>query len=165
MKKLGIQPRRTIRVVFWTNEENGLRGGIAYRQWLGADVKSHVAAIEMDGGAEAPRGYGAGVDAASLDTLKQVGRLLERVEAGEITPGGGGADITPLTRDGVPGLSERTSGAHYFDWHHTDADTLDKVDPEDFRKNVASLAVMSYVLAEMPGRLTVASTMGTGQGR
>jgi hypothetical protein len=165
MRKLGIQPRRTIRVVFWTNEENGLRGGIGYRQWVGADVKNHVAAIEMDGGAEAPRGFGAGVDAASLETLKQIGRLLERIGAGEITPGGGGADISPLTRDGVPGLSERTSGAHYFDWHHTEADTLDKVDPEDFRKNVAALAVMSYALAEMPAKLAAASTMTAGRGR
>jgi hypothetical protein len=165
MKKLGIQPRRTIRVVFWTNEENGLRGGLGYRQWVGAEVKNHVAAIEMDGGAEAPRGYSAGVDAGSLEALKRIGKLLERVGAGEITPGGGGADISPLTRDGVPGLDERTSGAHYFDWHHTEADTLDKVDPEDFRKNMASLAVMSYALAEMPGRLTAASTSGGGGGR
>ncbi len=153
MKKVGIQPRRTIRVVFWTNEENGGRGGVAYRQWVGDAVKNHVAAIEMDGGAEAPRGYGAGVDAASIETLKQIGKLLERVGAGEITPGGGGADITSLVRDGVPGLSERTAGTHYFDWHHTETDTLDKVDPEEFRRNVASLAVMSYALAEMPGRL------------
>jgi hypothetical protein len=153
MKKLNLQPRRTIRVVFWTNEENGGRGGTGYRAWAGDEVKNHVAAIEMDGGAEAPRGYGAGVDAASLAMLKQVGKLLERVGAGSVTPGGEGADITPLVRAGVPGLSELTVGTHYFDWHHTEADTLDKVDPQDFRKNVASLAVMSYVLADMPGRL------------
>ena len=59
-------------------------------------------------------------------------------------------------RDGVPGIGERTVGTHYFDWHHTEADTLDKVDPEDFRKNVAALAVMGYVLADMPGRLVAA---------
>jgi hypothetical protein len=154
MKKLNIQPRRTIRVVFWTNEENGGRGGVGYREWVGDQIRNHVAAIEMDGGAEAPRGYGAGVDPASLELLKQVGKLLERVGAGSVTAGGGGADITPLVRDGVPGLSELTVGTHYFDWHHTEADTLDKVDPQDFRKNVASLAVMSYVLADMPGRIT-----------
>lgn len=157
MKKLGIQPRRTIRVVFWTNEENGGRGGIAYRDWAGETVKNHVAAIEMDGGAEAPRGYGAGMDAASLETLRQIAKLLERIGAGEIRPGGGGADIASLIRAGVPGLGVQTVGTHYFDWHHTEADTLDKVDPEDFRKNVASLAVMSYALAEMPGRLTGAA--------
>jgi hypothetical protein len=159
MKKMGLQPRRTLRVAFWVNEENGGRGGAAYRDWVGDKVKDHVAAIEMDGGAEAPRGFGAGVDAGSLDMLRQVGRLLERIGAGEITGGGGGADIGPLLRDGVPGLGERTVGTHYFDWHHSEADTLDKVDPEDFRKNLAAMAVMSYVLADMPGQLTAAGSL------
>jgi Zn-dependent M28 family amino/carboxypeptidase len=155
MKKAGLQPRRTLRVVFWANEENGSRGGEAYRTWVGDGIGKHVAAIEMDGGAEAPRGFSANTDAASLDLLRQIGKLLEPVGASEITAGGGGEDISPLLRDGVPGLGERTLGAHYFDWHHSEADTLDKVDPEDFRKNLAAMAVMSYVLADMPGRLTV----------
>jgi hypothetical protein len=154
MHKLGLQPRRTIRVAFWVNEENGGRGGEAYRSFVGDGIKNHVAAIEMDGGAEAPRGFGAGAGQNSLDMLKQIGTLLERVGAGEISGGGGGSDITPLIRDGVPGLSERTVGTHYFDWHHSEADTLDKVDPQDFRKNMAALAVMGYVLADMPGRIT-----------
>ncbi len=154
MKKLDLHPRRTLRVAFWVNEENGGRGGESYRAWVGDNIKDQVAAIEMDGGAETPRGFGAGVDPASLELLKQIGRLLDRIGAGEITAGGGGSDIAPLLRDGVPGLGERTSGAHYFDWHHTEADTLDKVDPLDFRKNVAALAVMSYILADMPGRLS-----------
>ncbi|MEO8370575.1 MAG: M20/M25/M40 family metallo-hydrolase [Candidatus Solibacter sp.] len=163
MKKLGLQPRRTIRVAFWVNEENGGRGGEAYRAFVGDKIRNHVAAIEMDGGAEAPRGFGAGVDAVSMVSLQQIGKLLERVGAGEITGGGGGSDIGPLLRDGVPGLGERTVGTHYFDWHHTDADTLDKVNPEDFRKNVAALAVMGYALADMPDRL-VANTGGGRRG-
>ena len=65
--------------------------------------------------------------------------------------GGGGADISPLTRDGVPGLSLDTVGEHYFDWHHTHADTLDKVSPADLRRATGMLAVMGYVLADMPG--------------
>jgi Zn-dependent M28 family amino/carboxypeptidase len=160
INKLGLHPRRTVRVAFWVNEENGGRGGEAYRAWVGDAIKNQVAAIEMDGGAEAPRGYGAGVDANSMELLKQAAKLLERVGAGEITGGGGGSDIGPLLRDGVSGLGERTVGTHYFDWHHTEADTLDKVNPEDFRKNVASLAVMSYVLADMPGRLTASAGGG-----
>jgi carboxypeptidase Q len=160
MKKLGLQPERTIRVAFWVNEENGGRGGDSYRAWVGDKIKDQVAAIEMDGGAEAPRGYGAGVDANSMDMLKQIGKLLERIGASEITGGGGGSDIAPLIRDGVPGLSERTVGTHYFDWHHTEADTLDKVSLEDFRKNLASLAVMGYALADMPGRLTAVTSGG-----
>jgi Zn-dependent M28 family amino/carboxypeptidase len=170
IKKLGLQPRRTIRVVFWVNEENGGRGGEAYRQWLGDKIKSHVAAIEMDGGAEAPRGFGYGsgggggrrgggtpslssAEQQSLGSLQQIGKLLDRIGAGDVSAGGGGSDIGPLMRDGVPGLGERTTGAHYFDWHHTETDTLDKVDPEDFRRNIAALAVMSYVLADMPGKI------------
>jgi len=156
MKRLGLQPRRTLRVAFWVNEENGGRGGEAYRKFVGDHLSNQVAAIEMDGGAESPRGFGAGVDAASLEVLKQIGKLLDRVGAGEITSGGGGSDIAPLLRDGVPGLSERTVGTHYFDWHHTEADTLDKVNLEDFRKNMAAMAVMGYVLADMPGRLIAA---------
>jgi hypothetical protein len=169
MKKLGLQPRRTVRVVFWVNEENGGRGGEAYRKWIGDKIDSHVAAIEMDGGAETPRGFGYGgggeggrgrgrgnaapTDAASMDLMKQIGKLLDRINAGEITGGGGGSDIAPLIRDGVPGIGERSSGAHYFDWHHTETDTLDKVDLQDFRKSIAAMSVMSYVLADMPGRL------------
>ena len=160
MKKLGLEPERTIRVAFWVNEENGGRGGVAYREWVGDNIRQQVAAIEMDGGAEAPRGYGAGVDESSMALLQQIGKLLERVGAGEITGGGGGSDIGPLMSDGVPGLGERTTGAHYFDWHHTEADTLDKVDPEDFRRNLASLAVMGYVLADMPETLKAAPLAG-----
>jgi len=165
IKKSGLQPRRTLRVAFWVNEENGGRGGDAYEQFMKAQSGSHVAAIEMDGGAETPRGFGASVDAKSLELLKQAGKLLERVGADEITAGGGGADIGPIMRDGVPGLAERTVGTHYFDWHHTEADTLDKVNPEDFRKNMAALAVMGYVLADMPGKLTAAQGGRRGRGR
>ncbi|MGA3095288.1 MAG: M20/M25/M40 family metallo-hydrolase [Bryobacteraceae bacterium] len=160
VKKLGLQPRRTLRVAFWVNEENGSRGGQAYRAWVGDQIGNHAAAIEMDGGAETPRGFGAGVDQSSMETLRQIGRLLDPIGAGEITPGGGGEDISPLLRDGVPGLAERAAGTHYFDWHHTEADTLDKVDPVDFRKSLAAMAVMSYVLADMPGRLVAAGARG-----
>jgi len=157
MKKLGLQPRRTLRVAFWVNEENGGRGGEVYRAWIGDQIRNQVAAIEMDGGAETPVGFGAAVDNASGDVLRQIAGLLKRVGATDIGGGGGGADIEPLMRDGVPGLAERTVGTHYFDWHHTEADTLDKVNPDDFRKNMAAMAVMSYVLADMPGRLTSSS--------
>lgn len=175
IKRLGLRPRRTLRVVLWTNEENGGRGATAYRDSLGDAVRNHVAAIEMDGGAERPVGFGVslgsreGAEAEStegpdpaleraLATLRQIGRLLDGIEAGGITPGGGGADIAPLMREGVPGLALRTVGERYFDWHHTHADTFDKVDPVDFRRAVAMLAVMGYALADMPGRLGDAPT-------
>ncbi len=168
LKRLGLRPRRTVRVVLWTNEENGARGGRAYREALGDAVKKHVAAIEMDGGAEKPVGFGftlPGVDAkpedpryaAALERVRQIGKLLEGIDGGQISGGGGGTDIGPLTRDGVPSLGLRTVGEHYFDWHHTNADTLDKVDPQNFRRAIAHLAVMAYVLADMPGTLAVAA--------
>ena len=165
LKDVGLRPRRTLRVVLWTNEENGLGGGRAYRESVGDDIGNHVAAIEMDGGAEKPIGFGFGLEDVDRDDtssptyevafekLRQIGRLLDGIDAGEIQRGGGGADIGPLMRDGVPGLSARNVHDHYRDWHHTHADTLDKVDPQDFRQSIAMLAVMGYVLADMPGRL------------
>ena len=164
LHRLGLRPRRTLRVVLWTNEENGLGGGRAYRELVGADIDNHVAAIEMDGGAERPIGFGLGLRgiddehaeaayALALAKLRPIGRLLEGIEAGEMMRGGGGADIGPLMQDGVPGLALRTVGEHYFDWHHTQADTLDKVDPQNLRRATAILAVLRYVLADMPERL------------
>jgi hypothetical protein len=97
----------------------------------------------------------------SLDLLRDAATLLSPVGATSIKAGGGGSDIGPLMAAGVPGLGEETTAAHYFDWHHTEADTLDKVDPVEFRKNVASLAVMTYVLADMPERL--AGHKGAGE--
>ena len=153
---LGLTPRRTLRVVFWTNEENGGAGGEAYRAWAGATVKNHVAAIEMDGGAEKPTGFGLSANGdlqAVLGRVREIGTLLDRIDAGSIQPGGGGADIAPIMIDGVPGLALRTVGTHYFDWHHSRADTTDKVKIEDLRANIAAMAVMAYVLADMPSPL------------
>jgi Zn-dependent M28 family amino/carboxypeptidase len=164
IRSLGLTPRRTLRVVLWTNEENGLQGARAYRDWLGDGVSTHVAAIEMDGGVERPVGFGLGLRAGQKDapdalydealaTLRQIGALLSGIDASEVTRGGGGADIGPLMADGVPGLGLRTVGEHYFDWHHSNADTLDKVDPDNLRLAIALLAVTGFVLADMPGTL------------
>ena len=153
LKRLGLQPRRTIRVVFWTDEEREFSGAIAYRRWIGAAIKDHVAAIEMDEGAERPIGFGFGShgDASPAPgRLQEIGHLLDKIGAGGIFPGGGGADIAPLMQDGVPGLSIRTSGKRYFEWHHSRADTVDKVDLDDLRRNIAAVAVMAFMLAEMP---------------
>jgi hypothetical protein len=171
IRKLGLQPRRTIRVCFWVNEENGGAGGVAYRAMVGDAIRNHVAAIEMDGGAERPVGFGFGsggeerggpgragapvteTSAAAFHRVVEIGKLLESIEGGAIMPGGEGSDIAPLLADGVPGLGVHTVGTHYFDWHHTDADSFDKIVPREFQMNVASLAVMSYVLADMPERI------------
>jgi len=163
LNDLGLRPRRTVRAVLFVNEEYGLSGGKAYRQWAGETVSQHVAAIEMDAGAEKPTGFGLSIvgsnasdekAARALATVTQIGRLLEPIGASEVSKGGGGADISPLMREGVPGLGLRTVGTHYFDWHHSDADTVDKINPDDLRANLAAMAVMAYVLADLPERIT-----------
>ena len=160
MKQLGLTPRRTVRLIFWTDEERTGSGSAAYRKWVGDDIKNHVAAIEMDGGAERPVGFGLSIVGASDDVMnralvraRSIGSLLDGIGAGEITRGGGGADIGLLMRDGVPGFGHRTVGQRYFEWHHSEADTLDKIDPREFKLNVATLAVLAYVLADMPERI------------
>lgn len=160
VKDLGLQPRRTLRVCLWTNEENGLRGAEAYAKWAGDAVRNHVAAIEMDGGAERPVGFGLSVlnaasevQARAMVRLRAIAPLLEATGATQITAGGGGADIGPLMRQGVPGIGHRTVAERYMDWHHSEADTLDKIDPVEFRKSVAALSALSFVLADMPERL------------
>jgi Zn-dependent M28 family amino/carboxypeptidase len=154
IRKLDLKPRRTIRVVLWTDEEKGATGGTAYRKSIGDQIRNHAAAIEMDGGAEKPIGFETPVkDPASLAKLREIASLLNGIKAGAIIPGEGEADTGPLETDGVPVLGLRTVMRHYFDWHHTEADTLDKIKPEEFQANVAAMAVMAYVLADMPERL------------
>ena len=170
IKKAGLHPRRTIRLAFWVNEENGSRGAAAYRAFVGDKIRNQVAAIEMDGGAERPTGFGYSTfhyvrgrgmppqqmsleQQQSFTLCEQIAALLRAIDATHVRPYGGGEDIEPLTREGVPSFSPNTVGAHYFDWHHTATDTLDKVDPEDFNRNIAVLAVLSYVLADMPDKL------------
>ena len=149
LKQLGLKPRRTIRVVGWTNEENGGRGGQGYRDAHKAEVEKHVLAIESDGGVFKPQGFSFGGSDAALETLKQIGSLLDRIEAGSIVKGGGGADIGPIMALGVPGLGLNVDGTKYFWYHHTDADTIDKLDPNDMARCVAAMAVMAYVVADM----------------
>lgn len=160
VKSLGLRPRRTLRVCLWTNEENGLRGGRAYREWAGDAVRRHVAAIEMDGGAEKLRGFGLsipGASGAALDhamaRMQAIAALMQPLGPVETVRGGGGADISPLMREGVPGIGHLTTGRRYFEWHHTEADTLDKIDRREFQEHIAALAVLGYVLADMPERL------------
>lgn len=152
MKQLGLRPRRTVRVVGWVDEEYGGRGGQAYRDQHAAELDDHVLAIESDGGVFTPVGFGfTGSDSARV-LLRQVVRLLDRVGADSLLPSGGGADIGPIMERGVPGMSHDTSG-DYFWFHHTHADTVDKVNPRDMGMSVAMMAVMAYVVAEMPERL------------
>ncbi len=150
LRRLGLRPRRTIRVVGWTNEENGLRGGLAYRDRHAAALDRHVVAIEADGGIFRPQGFGFTGSDSAFALIRQIGPLLAPIGADTITRGGGGADISPLMRRGVPGMGLDVEGSRYFWFHHSEADTADKIDPGDMARCVAALAVMAYVVADMP---------------
>lgn len=160
MKALGLRPRRTVRVVLWTNEENGLRGATAYRDAHADAVKDHVLAIESDAGVFKPSGFGFTGMHEAYAVVQEIGKLLAPIGAGTITRGGGGADISPLMREGVPGMGLSVDGTEYFWYHHTNADTMDKLDPHEVALCVATLAVMAYVVADMPERLPRAYTAG-----
>lgn len=153
MKVLGLRPRRTVRAVLWTNEENGLRGGTAYRDAHGDELDRHVLAIESDAGVFDPIGFGFTGSDAAYEIIGHVGRLLDRIDAGRITRGGGGADIGPIMERGVPGMGLVVDGERYFWYHHTAADTLDKLDPREFALCTAAMAVMAYVIADLPQTL------------
>jgi carboxypeptidase Q len=154
MKKLGLRPRRTVRVVLWTNEENGTRGGIAYRDRHRDELGKHVAMIESDNGVFRPLGFGVTSNDATRRTVAAIASLLAPIGASEIVPGGDGADIAPSIREAhIPGLSLEVDGSKYFAIHHTQADTIDKIDPAEMSKCAAAMAVMAFVLAEMPMRI------------
>jgi carboxypeptidase Q len=153
MKALGLRPRRTIRVVGWTNEENGTAGGKAYRATHAAAVDKHVFALESDNGVFRPYGIAAvGTDSA-LAMLRRIAPLLRRIGADSVSRGEGEADIGPLLDAGVPGAGLQVDQTRYFWYHHTSADTPDKLDPRDVARCVAVMAVYAYVLAEMPETL------------
>jgi len=152
LKELGLRPRRTIRVVLYTNEENGLRGGNAYRDAHRAELSKHILAIESDSGVFRPEGFGLAATAPLQvrSNLQEIAKLLSGIGADGIAATGGGADIGPIMREGVVGASLDVEGSRYFDIHHTPADTLDKVNPQELALCVATMAVMAYVVADMP---------------
>jgi carboxypeptidase Q len=154
MKKLNLRPRRTVRVVLWTNEENGGRGGIAYRDQHRAELASHVVMMESDNGVFRPLGFGFTGSDAARRTVAAIATLLSGLAASDVVAGGDGADITPTVRAGrIPGLSLEVDTSQYFQIHHTQADTVDKIDPVEMAKCAAAVTVMAYVVADLPWRL------------
>lgn len=152
LKELGIQPKRTIRGVLFMNEENGLRGGRKYFENAAKreELHKHVAAIETDAGAAPPTGFITTLEGANLEKLqKRLTTVLSRIAPMTLTSSKHtGADTSPLTDAGVPGFGLVPDPRHYFDFHHTPADTLDKVDPKALAQNTATLAATAYILAE-----------------
>jgi len=153
MKKLNLRPRRTVRVVLWTNEENGGRGGLAYRDQHLEELPNHVMMLESDGGVFRPTGFGFSGSDAARSKVREMATLLTGLHADAITASGGGADIGPAVQQAnIPALSLEVEG-NYFLIHHTPADTIDKIDPLEIARSSAAIAVITYVIAEMPERL------------
>jgi hypothetical protein len=145
IRKLGVPPRHTIRAVLFTNEERGLSGGKAYAEAHGNDV--HVAAIETDLGAGRPLSWAIGGDERQIKWFQNAAAPLGLPVT---TEGGGGADIGPLQEKGALVVGMVVDDTHYFDIHHTDADTVDKVNADDLNEGVAQLAALTWRLANAP---------------
>lgn len=152
VKKLGLHPKRTIRVIAWMDEENGGRGHDAYAKSHHAETANHIAALESDLGAGHPLGFRTKASPDALRKLAPVQEVLSIFGANLLQPSpeAPGADIEPLAEAGVPTFGLMQDGRTYFHYHHTPADTLDKVVPQQLRENAAAMAVMGYALAEMP---------------
>jgi len=148
-RKLKLQPRRTLRVVAWMNEENGLAGGRTYAREHAGD--RHVAAIESDFGAGHPGGVEICGDGRLYGLLLPMAEILRSSGAGALDfSRGTGADISPLAARGVPCFHPLQDGRTYFDYHHTQADTFDKVDPRALRENCAVVSVLAWTLSNLP---------------
>jgi carboxypeptidase Q len=141
--------------VLWTNEENGGRGGNGYLEAHRAELSKHILVIESDSGTYRPEGFGlaAAAPPQARANLQEIVKLLAGIRADRVAANGGGADITPMMREGVVGASLDVDGTHYFDIHHTPADTLEKINPQDLALCVAALAVVVYTVADMPQAL------------
>lgn len=154
LKQLHLRPKRTIRIIAWMNEENGTRGARAYADDHKADFANHFAAIESDLGAGHPLGFFAQGQPELLTLLQPLSTILQSQGAGvtrlvEET----GSDVAPLGEAGVPTFAPIQDARTYFNYHHTAADTLDKVNPRELQENCALVAALAYTLANMPQSL------------
>ncbi len=155
LEQLHLQPKRTLRVIAWMDEESGGRGRDAYTAAHSAEFLNHVAAIESDLGAGHPLGFNVKMSAHAVEGLRPLQRILESFGANVVkpVPFSPGSDISALAQAGVPALGIMQDGRTYFNYHHTAADTLDKIVPAELRENAAAMAVMGYALATIPERL------------
>jgi carboxypeptidase Q len=154
MKKLNIRPKRTVRVVLFTNEENGLRGGNGYRDAHANEAANHVFALESDSGVFAPARLGFTGSDAARKIVTEIATLLSPLGMQDVVPGGGGADIGPISTLGrVPMMAYSGDPTKYFTIHHTPADTVDRIEPQEVSKAAAAIATMVYVIADMPQSL------------
>lgn len=150
LQACGIRPRRTIRVVLFANEENGLRGAEAYAQAHQDELARHVAAIETDSGGFSPIGFSCSLRDDAAAVVRALFAPLLEIGAGVFVPGAGagGADIAPLHKAGVPCFGLWTDGQRYFDYHHTEVDTLAMVNERELALGAAAIAFAASVLAD-----------------
>jgi carboxypeptidase Q len=150
VQKLHLRPKRTIRMIAWMNEENGLAGGKAYEKDHQKDIANHFAVMETDGGAGHPLGINYATKKEAKPFFEPIAKILQSSGAGILNlaehPG---ADIGPLTKLGVPGFSPIQDSRYYFNYHHTAADTLDKIVPQELAENAAVVTVTAYALANL----------------
>ena len=151
LRKLDYRPRRTIRFIAWMNEENGMRGAAAYLAAQQANAGKHFGAIESDNGVGRPFGLRASVAPASVKLFAPLQNALQPIGANvfqrqDVLATG---DLAGLERAGVPSFAPIVDTSSYFDYHHTAADTLDKVDPDILRRNVALMTATAWFLANM----------------
>ncbi|MDQ6860526.1 MAG: M20/M25/M40 family metallo-hydrolase [Verrucomicrobiota bacterium] len=150
VKQLKLKPKRTIRVIAWMNEENGLRGGKGYAADHAAELQNHIGAMETDGGAGHPLGIHAKAKPGTEKLLAPLGKVLEEIGAGIVARvEHSGADTGPIDQAGVPTFTPIQDSRTYFNYHHTAADTLDKIVPRELAENAAINAVFAYALANM----------------
>jgi len=151
LKKLGLQPRRTIRMIAWMNEENGGRGGQAYFEANKNALGKQIAAIESDGGAGRTFGVLAGVMPGAEKLFVPLQEALRPIGASVVQRRDriGAGDLHRLETGGVPSFLPLVDMSSYFNYHHTAADTLDKVDPDQLRRHAAVMATLSWYLANM----------------
>lgn len=152
----GIRPKRTVRVVLWTNEENGLRGANHYAEWAEKEensIQNHILAMESDAGVFDPLGFGFSGSNQAYQQLNEIAQQLTDIDAAELRKGGGGADIGPLMNKGVPGMGLNVESEKYFWYHHSAADTFDKLNHEDFNECVATIAAYAFGVADAELRL------------
>jgi carboxypeptidase Q len=148
MKELGLKPKRTVRVVLWTNEENGGRGGRAYRDAHQNELSKHSVAMECDNGVFRPYGVRFQGTPAGMAFMQQLSPVLARIGSDRVRDGEGEADVGPILQRGVPGLALDVDDTKYFWYHHSSGDMMTVIDRNDFAKCVATMAVLAYLVAD-----------------
>jgi Zn-dependent M28 family amino/carboxypeptidase len=146
LSRLDPAPRRTVRAVLFTNEEFGAHGARAYVKEHSGEMERHVLAIEADMGGGLPLGFGVSAGEGGLEIVRETARDIPGGLA--ILEGGGGADISSLRPHGVPLMGLHQESKRYFDYHHSPADTLDKIDRGELEQSLAVMAAMTWLLAE-----------------